>query len=177
MKLGGSTRTFVLHWGELGGRWGISRTVAQIHALLLASDRPLPADEIAEALEVARSNVSTSLRELVGWRLARVVHLPGDRRDHFETLSDVWEMFRIVAEERRRREIDPTVERLREVVADARREGSAGARVAARAGDLLEFFELSGAALDQLAALPPPMLRRLCTAARKIPGWLRGVSQ
>src|SRR5881227_1288192 len=82
---------FILHWGEMGTRWGINRTVAQVHALLFISPRPVPADEIAATLSVARSNVSTSLRELQGWRIVRVVHVLGDRRDHFETLKDVWE--------------------------------------------------------------------------------------
>src|ERR1700751_545743 len=107
---------FVLHWGEMGTRWGINRPVAQVHALLFLAPRPLPADEIAETLAVARSNVSTSLRELQGWRIVRVVHLLGDRRDHFESIKDVWEIFRIVSEERKRREIDPTLRVLEECV-------------------------------------------------------------
>src|SRR5262249_22749211 len=94
-------RKFILHWGEMGTRWGINRTVAQVHALLFLSPRPLPAGEIAATLAVARSNVSTSLRELQGWGIVRVVHVLGDRRDHFESLKDVWEIFRIVLEERK----------------------------------------------------------------------------
>src|SRR5919109_266169 len=95
---------FILHWGEMGTRWGINRTVAQIHALLFLSPRPLPAEEIADTLGIARSNVSTSLKELQGWGIVKVVHLLGDRRDHFESLKDVWEMFRIIVEERKKRE-------------------------------------------------------------------------
>src|SRR2546429_9126500 len=110
---------FILHWGEMGTRWGINRTVAQVHALLFLSPQPLPADEIAETLAVARSNVSTSLRELQGWGIVRVVHVLGDRRDHFETLKDVWEIFRIVAEERKKRESDPTLGGLSEWVPGA----------------------------------------------------------
>jgi DNA-binding transcriptional regulator GbsR (MarR family) len=94
---------FILHWGEMGTKWGINRTVAQVHALLFLSPKPIPADEIAETLAVARSNVSTSLRELQGWGIVRVVHVLGDRRDHFETFKDVWEIFRTVSEERKRR--------------------------------------------------------------------------
>src|SRR5262249_15894846 len=90
---------FILHWAEMGTKWGINRPVAQVHALLYLAPQPLPADEIAVTLSVARSNVSTSLRELQGWGIVRVVHVLGDRRDHFETLQDVWEIFRIVAEE------------------------------------------------------------------------------
>src|SRR6266550_186661 len=92
---------FILHWGEMGTRWGINRTVAQIHALLYLSPRPLHAEEIARLLSVARSNVSSSLRELQGWGIVRIAHVLGDRRDHFESLKDVWEIFRIVSEERK----------------------------------------------------------------------------
>src|SRR5262244_4011762 len=109
-------RQFVLHWGEMGTRWGINRTVAQVHALLFVSPKPLHAEEIASTLVVARSNVSTSLRELQGWGIVRVVHVLGDRRDHFESVKDVWEIFRIVAQERKRREIDPTLRVLHECV-------------------------------------------------------------
>src|SRR5689334_17871086 len=91
-------RRFVVTWGEMGAKWGINRTVAQIHALLYLSPRPLQAEEIATTLGVARSNVSTSLRELQGWGIVRVVHILGDRRDHFESMKDVWEMFRIIVE-------------------------------------------------------------------------------
>src|SRR4026208_60705 len=110
---------FVLHCGEMGTRWGINRTVAQIHALLFISPRPLHAEEIAETLAVARSNVSTSLRELQGWGIVKLVHVMGDKRDHFESMKDVWEMFRRVLDERKRREIDPTLAVLRECIADA----------------------------------------------------------
>src|SRR5213083_2480720 len=109
---------FILHWGEMGARWGINRTVAQVHALLYLSPRPLHAEEIAKMLSVARSNVSTSLRELQSWGIVRVVHVLGDRRDHFESLKDVWEMFRIILEERKRREIDTTLRVLQECVED-----------------------------------------------------------
>src|SRR5271169_2936001 len=110
---------FILHWGEMGTRWGINRTVAQIHALLYLSPRPLQAEEILETLRVARSNVSTSLKELQGWGIVRMVHVLGDKRDHFESLKNVWEMFRIVLDERKKREIDPTAQMLRECVAEA----------------------------------------------------------
>ena len=107
---------FVLHWGEMGARWGINRTVAQVHALLFISPKPLHAEDIAQTLSVARSNVSTSLRELQNWGIVKVVHVMGDRRDHFESMKDVWEMFRQVLDQRKKREIDPTVALLRECV-------------------------------------------------------------
>src|SRR6188508_1290466 len=118
---------FILHWGEMGTRWGINRTVAQIHALLFLSPRPLHAEAIAGTLGVARSNVSTSLRELQGWGIVRVAHILGDRRDHFESLKDVWEMFRIIVDERKKREADPTLATLREAVAETRKPGAADA--------------------------------------------------
>ena len=107
-------QAFVLHWGEMGTRWGINRTIAQIHALLYLSPRPLDAGEIAEALSVARSNVSNSLRELQNWGVVRIVHVMGDRRDRYEALKDVWEMFQLIVDVRKRRECDPTLATLRE---------------------------------------------------------------
>mgnify|MGYP006332760937 CR=1 FL=1 len=113
------SRRFVMHWGEMSSRWGINRTVAQIHALLFLSARPMDAEEIAEILVVARSNVSNSLKELLNYKLVNVVHLMGERREHFETSKDVWELFRVIVRERKAREFDPTVAALREYVADA----------------------------------------------------------
>jgi DNA-binding transcriptional regulator GbsR (MarR family) len=107
------SRQFVSHFGEMGSRWGINRTVGQIYALIFVSQRALNADEIAETLEFSRSNVSVGLKELQSWRLVRLKHLPGDRREYFEAPADVWEIFRMLAEERRRREIEPTLSMLR----------------------------------------------------------------
>ena len=107
------SREFVAHFGEMGSRWGINRTVGQIYALIFISQRALNADEIAETLEFSRSNVSVGLKELQSWRLVRLKHLPGDRREYFEAPADVWEIFRMLAEERRRREIEPTLSMLR----------------------------------------------------------------
>lgn len=118
MELTPVTQAFVLHFGEMGSRWGINRTVGQICALLFLSARPLPADEIAEALGFSRSNVSMGLKELQSWRLVRLQHLPGDRREHFSTPDDVWQIVRILAEERRRRELDPTLSILRDLLLD-----------------------------------------------------------
>ena len=105
---------FILHWGEMGTKWGINRTVAQIHALLYIAPDPVNAELIAETLKVARSNVSNSLRELQGWGIVKTVHVLGDRRDHFESMKDPWEMFRLVLDERKRREIDPTMALLKQ---------------------------------------------------------------
>lgn len=118
MALSAITERFVLHWGEMGSRWGVNRTVAQIHALLFVLGKPLTAEDIADALVIARSNVSTSLRELANWNLVRVTHVMGDRRDFFETSGDVWELMRIIVRERKLREFDPTVMMLTETLAD-----------------------------------------------------------
>ncbi len=113
MELNPIAERFVLHWGEMGTRWGVNRTVAQIHALLYLAGRSMDAEEITQTLGVARSNVSNSLKELQSWSLVRVVHVKGDRRDHFETSTDVWELFKLIVAGRRQREIDPTAVVLR----------------------------------------------------------------
>eukprot|EP01034_Spumella_vulgaris_P026824 gene26824-33465_t len=113
MQLTPTMQKYILHWGEMGTRWGVNRTVAQIHALLFLVNTPQTAEDIAETLNVARSNVSNSLKELQSWGLIRVSHVMGDRRDHFLALQDVWEIFRVIIEERKRREIDPTLSVLR----------------------------------------------------------------
>ena len=110
MKLNPTTEKFVLHWGEMGTKWGVNRTVAQIHALLYIIGRPMNAEEIVETLGVARSNVSTSIKELQSWQLVQTVHIMGDRRDHFATSDDVWTLFRTIVAERQRREIEPTLQ-------------------------------------------------------------------
>ena len=148
---------FVLHWGEMGTRWGINRTVAQIHALLYISPRALHAEEIAETLGVARSNVSTSLKELQGWGIVKLVHVLGDKRDHFEALKDVWEMFRIVLDERKRREIDPTVALLRECMREAKPDSHARGRLSA----LLDFFETTTGWYEQIRQWPTPVVTRM----------------
>src|SRR3989441_10863145 len=150
---------FILHWGEMGTRWGINRTVAQVHALLFLSPHPLPADEIADTLAVARSNVSTSLRELQGWRIVRVVHVLGDRRDHFESIKDVWEIFRIVSEERKRREIDPTPRVLGECVQEVKTSPQGDAYTRERATDMLEFLTAMTGLFEEGVRMPAGALK------------------
>ena len=152
---------FVLHWGEMGTRWGINRTVAQIHALLMIADRPLRADEIAETLGIARSNTSTSLRELQNWGIVRLVHVVADRRDHFESMQDIFEMFRVIARERKKREVDPTVRVLREFIHESSKRKTAEGATRDRLQELLEFFELGGQVYEQLEKLPTPALIKL----------------
>lgn len=159
-------RQFVLHWGEMGARWGVNRTVAQIHALLYVSERALTAEEIAEALSVARSNVSVSLRELQAWGLVRVVHVLGDRRDHFQTTKDVWEMFQTIVEGRKRREVDP----IRTVLRDLMNAPGASLDDYARArlGDLLAFFEMTTNWYEQVRQMPKSTLARFARMGSRV---------
>jgi DNA-binding transcriptional regulator GbsR (MarR family) len=152
---------FILHWGEMGTRWGINRTVAQVHALLFLSPRPVPADEISSTLAVARSNVSTSLRELQGWGIVRMVHVLGDRREHFESIKDVWEIFRVVSEERKRREIDPTLKVIGECVADlkANPQGEGNAYTRERLEEMLEFLTVMTGLFEEVLRMPTPALK------------------
>lgn len=159
---------FVLHWGEMGSRWGISRSVAQVHALLMLSPKPIPADEIAESLEVARSNVSTSIKELQGWGLVRVVHVFGDRREHFETLKDVWEMFLLIMRERKRRELDPTLATLRECATEAAAGKADTEHTMKRIDDLIEFMELSTSWAERAQGLTPSGAKRLFSLGDKV---------
>jgi DNA-binding transcriptional regulator GbsR (MarR family) len=114
VKLSSIQRDFIIHWGEMGEKWGINRTIAQIQGLLYLSFKPLNAEEITETLSIARSTVSVGLHELQAWGIIRVVHELGDRTDRFEIKGDVWEMFRWIVEYRKRKEVDPTLEALRE---------------------------------------------------------------
>ncbi len=161
-------KKFILHWGEMGTRWGINRTVAQIHALLFLSPKPLNAEQIAETLSVARSNVSTSLKELQGWGIVRVVHVLGDRRDHFESQKDVWELFRQVLDERKRREVDPTLTILRDCVIEAEKAGPDETYAKDRRTDLLEFFETTTAWYQQIRRLPTPIMVRFIKMGDKV---------
>lgn len=159
-KLGPIQEQFILHWGEMGTRWGINRTVAQIHALLFLSPEPLHAEYIAETLNVARSNVSTSLRELQGWGIVKLVHVMGDRRDHFESMNDVWEMFRVVLDERKKREIDPTLAMLRASISQANGDSGTDAYTIERMRDLADFFEATTAWYAQVRSWPTAALLR-----------------
>ena len=166
------SRRFVLHWGEMGSRWGVNRTVAQIHALLFHAGRPMHAEEIAESLSVARSNVSTSLRELTNLNLVRTVHLLGDRRDHFETSKDVWELFRVITRERKSREFDPTVALLKDLVADeAFANEPADAR--ARIKETLALMTALSAWGEEMLRLEPATLMKVMKLGGKIQKLLR----
>lgn len=172
MTLSPLMKKFVLHWGEMGARWGVNRTVAQIHALLYIAPRPMNAEEIAEKLAIARSNVSTSLRELQAWGIVRVVHVLGDRRDHFESMKDVWEMFQIVMDERKRREIDPTVALLRQCLAEADKAGPTDQNTRDRLRELLGFFETMSTWYQQIRCLPTGAVIRFVKMGGRIKKFL-----
>lgn len=167
-KLGPVPQKFILHWGEMGTRWGINRTVAQIHALLYISPTPLHAEDIANTLKVARSNVSTSLKELQGWGIVRLVHVLGDKRDHFESMKDVWEMFRVVLDERKKREIDPTLAVLRECIAETEKDRGSDRYTEERLRDLCEFFDTTLAWYGQIRSWPTQALTRFVKLGDKV---------
>lgn len=168
MKLTPVMEKYVLHWGEMGTRWGVNRSVAQIHSLLYLAARPVAADEIAETLGIARSNVSTSLRELQSWGLVRLVHVMGDRRDHFEALGDLWETFFAIAENRRRRELDPTLSVLRECCLAAEDDQETGALTKQRIVAATEFLENLINWYDQIKRLPRAVLISLLGLGNKV---------
>jgi DNA-binding transcriptional regulator GbsR (MarR family) len=159
---------FILHWGEMGTRWGINRTVAQVHALLFLSPRPVHAEDIASTLAVARSNVSNSLRELEGWGIVRVVHVLGDRRDHFESVKDVCEIFRIVAQERKRREIDPTLRVLQECVSELKGAGAGSAYTRERLEEMLDFLTTTSGLFEELVHMPASALKGMARLRGKL---------
>ncbi|WP_315763347.1 GbsR/MarR family transcriptional regulator [Sphingomonas sp. Y38-1Y] len=161
-------KAFVLHWGEMGTQWGVNRSVAQIHALLYLADRPLPADEITEALGLARSNVSTALKELLGYSIVRRVHVEGDRRDHFVAESDQWEMLLRIAAERKRREIDPTIALLGELAERLRDDKTAPPMVRERIVRMHEFISTLGNWYEQVRRLPKPTLIALMKLGGKV---------
>lgn len=172
MKLTNTAERFILHWGEMGTRWGVNRTVAQIHALLYLSEQPLAADEIAETLGVARSNVSNSLKELQSWQLVKVVHVMGDRRDHFDTSKDVWELFKLIVAGRKQREVDPTLTLLAELLASPDMKGESAA-VRKRVEETEHFIRVLTAWSDEMLRLEPDTLMKLMKMGAKIRNLVR----
>lgn len=166
--LGRAEEQFVLHWGEMSSRWGINRSMAQIHALLFLAPEPLVAAEIADVLGIARSNVSTSLRELQAWGIVHVVHRLGDRRDHFETMDDAWELFRAILEERKRREIDPTISVLEDCVREVESDGRLEDHARRRMQDLLSVLHMLTSWYEQMDRLPTTVQKKVLKMGRRI---------
>ncbi|MEW5960826.1 MAG: MarR family transcriptional regulator [Chloroflexota bacterium] len=153
---------FILHWGEMGSLWGINRTMAQIHALLLISEEPLSANDIMDELQISRGNVSMALRELIAWGIVSRVHIKGERREFYTTEKDVWKMFRIIARERKKREVDPTITVLRESVADLEKmPDSVGKHEREQLQNLLTFFETGVEVYADLEAQSPGSILKL----------------
>jgi DNA-binding transcriptional regulator GbsR (MarR family) len=168
MKLSPAVERYVLHWGEMGTRWGTNRTVAQIHALLYLSPEPLTADQIVEALSVARSNVSTSIRELQSYGMVRMTHVLGDRRDYFESISDVWDLFRVIIDQRKQRELNPTLTMLRSVADEVDREADTDPVTKERIRNMLDFVETTSDWYEQIHEIPTSTLKKLMKLGRGI---------
>ena len=168
MQMTPAVEKYVLHWGEMGTRWGTNRTVAQIQALLYLSPNPLRADEIVESLSVARSNVRTSIRELQSYGLVRMSHILGDRRDYFESLHDVWELFRVIIEQRKQRELNPTLTMLRGCAAEVEAEAETDPVTKQRIKNMLEFIESTSDWYDQISDIPTATLTKLMALGKRI---------
>lgn len=168
MQLTPTMQRYIVHWGEMGSRWGMNRSVAQIHALLFIAEQPLHADEIAETLGIARSNVSTGLRELQAWNLVHVTQVLGDRRDFFAAQHDTWEVIRSIIEGRKRREIDPTLQALRDCVAQFEREDDTPRVVRERIRSQLEFMETMTQWYDSIKRMPRKSLLKMMKLGERI---------
>lgn len=165
---------FILHWGEMGTNWGVNRSVAQIHALLYLSDRPINAEEISETLKLARSNVSTALKELQSYGIVRRQHVSGDRRDHFVAETDLWELLMRISAERKRREIDPTIQLLSQLKDSIAERKDVPAHVRERIGRMHEFISTLTNWYDQVRRLPKPTLVTLMKLGAKVSQFIPG---
>jgi len=159
---------FVLHWGDMGGQWGVSRSVSQIHALLYLSEQPLTAEDIAAKLGLARSNVSTSIRELMTRNLIRRVPVKGDRREHFEAETDLWEIATRIAAVRKERELDPALDALRSCVADSERDPKLSPVAAKRLKDMLAFVDALDRWYAQMLTVPKSHLATLIRLGTRV---------
>ncbi len=159
---------FVLKWGDMGSAWGVNRSVAQIHALLYLSGHPLTAEDISDTLGIARSNVSNSLKELVGWNLIRRVPILGDRRDHFEAESDIWELVTRIAVGRKAREIDPVMDMLRSALSEAESDRRVENETRKRLAEMLDFTVSADRWFQQILGLPRGKLKMLMKLGNKV---------
>ncbi len=173
MRMTPAVEKYVLHWGEMGTRWGTNRTVAQIQALLYLSPEPLRADQIVDMLSVARSHVSTSIRELQGYGLVRMTHVLGDRRDYFESLHDVWELFRVIIHQRKQRELNPTLAMLRECAAEIEAERDTDGVTKERVRNMLEFVERTSDWYEAIHDVPSTTLTKLMKLGRGITRYVK----
>jgi DNA-binding transcriptional regulator GbsR (MarR family) len=165
---------FILHWGEMGTNWGVNRSVAQIHALLYLSDRPINAEEISDTLKLARSNVSTALKELQSYNIVRRQHVTGDRRDHFVAETDLWDLLMRISAERKRREIDPTIELLAQLKERIAGRKDVPEHVRERIGRMHDFISTLTNWYDQVRRLPKPTLITLMKLGGKVASFIPG---
>ena len=172
MKLNPVTEKFILHWGEMGSQWGVNRTMSQIHALLFIIGKPLNAEEITDTLGVARSNVSNSIKELQHWGLVQKISILGDRRDHFTTNTDVWELARIIVVERQKRELEPTVQFLQELM-DSPEFEHENNEVKSRIRDTQEFVSTLTTWSSEMLKLPTSILKKVFKLGASIKKVLR----
>lgn len=173
MKLSPAVEKYVLHWGEMGTRWGTNRTVAQIQALLYLSPTPMHAEEIVDILSVARSNVSTSIRELQSYGLVRMTHVLGDRRDYFESLSDVWELFRVIIDQRKQRELNPTLTMLKQCAIEVDAEKDTNDVTKDRIHNMLDFVTTTSDWYEQIQSVPTSTLQKLMKLGSGITRFLK----
>jgi len=173
MKLSPAVEKYVLHWGEMGTRWGTNRTVAQIQALLYLSPTPMHAEEIVDILSVARSNVSTSIRELQSYGLVRMTHVLGDRRDYFESLSDVWELFRVIIDQRKQRELNPTLTMLKQCAIEVDAEKDTNDVTKKRIHNMLDFVTTTSDWYEQIQSVPTSTLQKLMKLGSGITRFLK----
>jgi DNA-binding transcriptional regulator GbsR (MarR family) len=167
-KLPPAVEQFVLRWGDMGGQWGVNRSVAQIQALLFLSDRPLTAEDIADTLGMARSNVSNSIRELLSWKLIRRVPVLGDRRDHYEAEADLWQIMTHIARGRKEREIDPAVAALRHVLETADDDPQISATARTRLKEMQSFLGTLDTWFSQMVTVPPATLMALMKLGTRV---------
>lgn len=168
---------FILYWGDMGSQWGVNRSVAQIHALLFLSEHPVNAEQIAEELGIARSNVSNSLKELVGWKLIRRVPVPGDRREHFVAEADVWEMAMRIAQGRKEREIDPAIAAIAHCVTQAESEPAISPVILERMREMQSFLNTVDSWYAQMLTVPKAKLNMLMKMGNKVIGLLNLTSR
>ena len=167
-RLPAAVEQFVLRWGDMGGQWGVNRSVAQIHALLYLADRPMTAEDIAESLGMARSNVSNSIRELIGWKLIRRVPQLGDRRDHYEAEADLWQMLTRIAQGRKEREIDPAAAALHQVMREAERDPKISKTALARLQAMQAFTYTLNDWYEQMLTVPPTKIMALIKMGARV---------
>jgi len=173
MNITKNMEDFILFWGEMGARWGVNRSVAQIHALLYLADKPLPADEIQDILEIARSNVSNSIKELQSWKLVHLTHVKGDRRDHFEAVTEPWDMFMVIAEGRKAREIDPALEMVRKCAEALGDDKETPKEVKQKIQNMHKFMEDTNKWYEEMLSIPRPVVQALMKLGSKVVKFLK----